>query len=63
MQDTAAIREELDSKTRASTLFAVIVMTVEQKPAAQQHFRTPLVFTIQEAKGLEYENIILYNFW
>ncbi|MGZ8183823.1 MAG: UvrD-helicase domain-containing protein [Methylobacter sp.] len=62
LQDTAAIREELDSKTRASTLFAVIVMTVEQKPAAQQHFRTPLVFTIQEAKGLEYENIILYNF-
>ncbi|MBT9098947.1 PhoH family protein [Methylovulum psychrotolerans] len=62
LQDTAAIREELDSKTRASTLFAVIVMTVDQKPAAQQHFRTPLVFTIQEAKGLEYENIILYNF-
>ncbi|MDP1970526.1 MAG: hypothetical protein Q8K42_06265, partial [Methylobacter sp.] len=34
----------------------------DQKPAAQQHFSTPLVFTIQEAKGLEYENIILYNF-
>jgi len=62
LQDTAEIRRELDSKTRASTLFAVIVMTVEQKPAAQQHFSTPLVFTIQEAKGLEYENIILYNF-
>lgn len=62
LQDTASIRQELDSKTRASTLFAVIVMTVEQKPAAQQHFSTPLVFTIQEAKGLEYENIILYNF-
>lgn len=62
LQDTASIRQELDSKTKASTLFAVIVMTVEQKPAAQQHFSTPLVFTIQEAKGLEYENIILYNF-
>ncbi|MGZ8183099.1 MAG: hypothetical protein ACXWT1_14170 [Methylobacter sp.] len=62
LQDTATIRQELDSKTKASTLFAVIVMTVEQKPAAQQHFSTPLVFTIQEAKGLEYENIILYNF-
>ncbi|MDO9139446.1 MAG: ankyrin repeat domain-containing protein, partial [Methylobacter sp.] len=62
LQDTAAIRQELDSKTKASTLFAVIVMTVDQKPAAQQYFNTPLVFTIQEAKGLEYENIILYNF-
>ncbi|MDI1292899.1 MAG: ankyrin repeat domain-containing protein [Methylobacter sp.] len=62
LQDTAAIRQELDSKTKASTLFAVIVMTTDQKPAAQQHFNTPLVFTIQEAKGLEYENIILYNF-
>ncbi|MDD5273570.1 MAG: UvrD-helicase domain-containing protein, partial [Methylovulum sp.] len=62
LQDIASIREELDSKTRASTLFAVIVMTVGQKPAAQAHFGTPLVFTIQEAKGLEYENIILYNF-
>jgi hypothetical protein len=62
LQDTASIRQELDSKTKASTLFAVIVMTAEQKPAAQQHFSTPLVFTIQEAKGLEYENIILYNF-
>ncbi|MCK9398097.1 MAG: hypothetical protein M0Q44_21235, partial [Methylobacter sp.] len=62
LQDTAAIRQELDNKTKASTLFAVIVMTVDQKPAAQQYFNTPLVFTIQEAKGLEYENIILYNF-
>ncbi len=62
LQDTAVIRQELDSKTKTSTLFAVIVMTVDQKPAAQQHFGTPLVFTIQEAKGLEYENIILYNF-
>jgi superfamily I DNA/RNA helicase len=62
LQDTASIRQELDSKTKTSTLFAVIVMTTDQKPAAQQQFSTPLVFTIQEAKGLEYENIILYNF-
>ena len=37
-------------------------MTDDQKFAAQQYFSTPLVFNIQEAKGLEYENIILYNF-
>jgi hypothetical protein len=34
----------------------------EQKPEVRKHFNTPLVFSIQEAKGLEYENIILYNF-
>jgi hypothetical protein len=62
LQDNDHIKQELDKKTKASTRFAVIVMTTEQKPAAQRHFSTPLVFTIQEAKGLEYENIILYNF-
>lgn len=62
LQDIPAVRRELDSKTKASTQFAVIVMTSDQKAPAQQHFGTPLIFTIQEAKGLEYENIILYNF-
>lgn len=62
LPDTEIIRRELDSKTKTSTLFAVIVMTDDQKSAAQQHFNTPLIFNIQEAKGLEYENIILYNF-
>ncbi len=62
LQDNDHIKQELDKKTKASTRFAVIVMTEEQKPVAQKHFSTPLVFTIQEAKGLEYENIILYNF-
>jgi hypothetical protein len=62
LQDRDAIRRELDAKTRASTRFAVVVMHAEQKAEAQQHFNTPLVFSIQEAKGLEYENIILYNF-
>lgn len=62
LQDTDHIRRELDSKTKASTQFAVIVMAEEQKQTASQHFGTPLIFTIQEAKGLEYENIILYNF-
>ncbi len=62
LQDRDTIRRELDSKTRASTRFAVVVMHAEQKAQAQQHFNTPLVFSIQEAKGLEYDNIILYNF-
>jgi hypothetical protein len=62
LQDRDNIRRELDTKTRTSTQFAVVVMHDAQKADAQQHFNTPLVFSIQEAKGLEYENIILYNF-
>ncbi|MCK5896017.1 MAG: hypothetical protein KAG20_04380, partial [Cocleimonas sp.] len=62
LQDNETIRKELDSKTRTSTRFAIVVMHPEQKNQAKQHFNTPLVFSIQEAKGLEYENIILYNF-
>jgi len=62
LADTAPITCELNQKTRQSTRFAVVVMHPEQKPAARAHFQTPLIFSIQEAKGLEYENIILYNF-
>lgn len=62
LQDRDTIRRELNAKTRTSTRFAVVVMHESQKLEAQQHFNTPLVFSIQEAKGLEYENIILYNF-
>ncbi|NNJ85201.1 MAG: AAA family ATPase, partial [Gammaproteobacteria bacterium] len=61
LPDDDAIRREIDTKTRTSTRFAVIVMHPDQKGPAKAHFRTPLVFSIQEAKGLEYENIILYN--
>ncbi len=56
-----AIRE-FDDKTRQSTRFAVIVMHDRQKAAAKRQFRTPLIFSIQEAKGLEYDNIVLYDF-
>lgn len=30
--------------------------------SARKFFQTPLIFSIHEAKGLEYENIILYRF-
>lgn len=61
LQDRDAIRRELNAKTCNSTSFAVVVMHEAQKREAQQYFNTPLVFSIQEVKGLEYENIILYN--
>ena len=56
------VKKELNNKTAKSTQFAVLVMHPDQKPQASKWFKTPLVFSIQEAKGLEYENIILYNF-
>jgi hypothetical protein len=62
LADTASITRELNQKTHQSTHFAVVVMHPEHKPAARAHFQTPLIFSIQEAKGLEYDNIILYNF-
>lgn len=62
LQHQAQILQELDQKTAISTQFAVVVMHEDQKKMAQRLFKTPLIFSIQEAKGLEYQNIILYNF-
>ena len=61
-QDTDKIKKDLNRKTSQSAKFAVLVMQEEDKAEARKHFRTPLLFSVQEAKGLEYENIILYNF-
>src|SRR5204863_5199926 len=52
---------ELDAQTSRSVRFAVIVLREEDKVEAAARFRTPLLFSVQEAKGLEYENVILYN--
>lgn len=62
LQDEEGMKAELDHKTRHSTRFAVIVMHPDDKALASACFSTPLVFSVQEAKGLEYENIVLYNF-
>jgi hypothetical protein len=61
ISDDAKPLRELDEKTRRSTRYAVIALRDEDKAAARRIFQTPLVFSIQEAKGLEYDNIILYN--
>lgn len=60
--DKDAVKKELDQKIRQSTQFAVLVMRDEDKVEARKHFGTPLLFSIHEAKGLEYENIVLYRF-
>ena len=62
MRDTDKAKRELSRRTRRSTKFAVLVMRDEDKAAVRQFFDTPLLFSIHEAKGLEYENVILVNF-
>jgi hypothetical protein len=55
------MRKDIDAKIRRSTRYAVVVLRDEDKAQAQQWFSTPLIFSIHEAKGLEYENIVLCN--
>jgi hypothetical protein len=52
---------QLDTATRQSARHAVIVLRDEDKPAARQAFHTPLVFSVHEAKGLEYPHVLLFN--
>ena len=62
LPDKDAVKRDLDQKIRQSTRFAVLVMRDEDKAEAKKYFATPLLFSIHEAKGLEYENIVLYRF-
>lgn len=55
-------KNELNKRTQNSTKYAVIVTDAIHKEAARKYFKTPLVFSVQEAKGLEYDNVILLNF-
>ena len=54
----AALRQ-IDAATRASARHAVIVLRDEDKAQARTQFRTPLVFSVHEAKGLEYPHVVL----
>ncbi len=60
--DHEVIRQEINDKTRKSTHFAVLVLHEDLKEQAARYFQTPLIFSIYEAKGLEYDNVILYHF-
>lgn len=62
LRDTDKVKNELNKHIRRSTKVAVVVMRHEDKALARKHFDTPLLFTVQEAKGLEYENVVLFNF-
>ncbi|RDK07243.1 ankyrin repeat domain-containing protein [Cupriavidus lacunae] len=62
LPDKDNVKRELDQSIRRSTQCAVLVLRDEDKAEARKHFSTPLLFSIHEAKGLEYENIVLYRF-
>ncbi|MDR1593420.1 MAG: PhoH family protein [Prevotellaceae bacterium] len=55
-------KKELNRRTQDSAKYAVIVPGHAQKIEAARFFKTPLIFSVQEAKGLEYENVILVDF-
>jgi hypothetical protein len=61
LENTQKNNADINSKTQNSTKFAVLVLRNEDKSEAKKYFKTPLLFSVQEAKGLEYENIILFN--
>ena len=62
LRDSDPVKRDLDERTAASARFAILVLHPEQKTEVRRFFRTPLVFSIHEAKGLEYENVLLYGF-
>ncbi|MCB1851758.1 MAG: hypothetical protein KDI83_13430 [Gammaproteobacteria bacterium] len=62
LRNSDQVKRDLDRRTAASTRFAILVLHPDQKAQVREHFRTPLVFSVHEAKGLEYENVLLYGF-
>jgi hypothetical protein len=59
--DSPTLRLDLNERTRRSTRYAVVVLRDEDKATAREAFSTPLVFSVHEAKGLEYENVVLFG--
>ncbi len=62
LADSDSARRELNAQTRRSTRFAVLVLRDDDKEEARKHFDTPLIFSVHEAKGLEYDSIVLFRF-
>ncbi|MBI5504520.1 MAG: AAA family ATPase [Deltaproteobacteria bacterium] len=56
-----AALKALDAASRGSVKHAVIVLRDEDKVAARARFRTPLLFSVHEAKGLEYPHVVLFE--
>lgn len=62
LEDKDQVKRLLNEQTQRAASVAVLVLREEDKAQARRVFRTPLIFSIHEAKGLEYESIVLYRF-
>ena len=62
LDDANPALSALNQQISRSTQYAVLVLREEDKAAARSIFSTPLLFSVQEAKGLEYPHIVLYRF-
>ena len=62
LADKDPVKRALDEQTRHCAGVAVLVLREEEKAEARRVFKTPLVFAVHEAKGLEYETVILFRF-
>lgn len=62
LPDTDGARRDLNAQTRRSARFAVLVLRDDDKAEAKKQFDTPLIFSVHEAKGLEYDSIVLFRF-
>ena len=51
----------IDAATRRSAKTAVVVLRDEDKAAASKQFSTPLVFSVLDVKGLEYDTVVLFG--
>lgn len=60
-QSETMVRDIAD-KISLSARYAVVVLSDDQKERARALFRTPLVFSVHEAKGLEYEHAVIFGF-
>ena len=56
------VLEELNQEIVNSVKFAIITFDEKSKVELKKSFKTPLIFTVRETKGLEYENIVLVDF-
>ncbi|WP_447933180.1 ankyrin repeat domain-containing protein [Wolbachia endosymbiont of Dactylopius coccus] len=54
--------QEIAEKISESINYAVLVLNDKDKEDVCKLFNTQLVFNVQEAKGLEFKNVILYKF-
>lgn len=57
-----AVLSSLKRAFATSSHVAIIVLRDEDKAAAKKQFNTPMIFSVHEAKGLEFHYVLLYNF-